>query len=155
MKLLYLTICSNGEFSSSQSSTANLVIFSQILALTLTHSSVVYQKYAIEALVHSASKKDRVSAVINQATPILKELYQSQNDSIKVRALVVSSFRCPGVGFTKDLKMMSPTNNLLLFVFPNCDMRLIFIKFYLVACSFWSFHVPHELYGCNYMYFAM
>ena len=43
----------------------------------------------MEALVHSASKKDRCSGVIKQATPILKELYQSSNDYIKVRALVV------------------------------------------------------------------
>ena len=49
-----------------------------------------FQKYAVEALVHSASKKDRCSGVIKQATPILKELYQSANDYIKVRALVVS-----------------------------------------------------------------
>ena len=48
------------------------------------------QKYAVEALVHSASKKERCSGVIKQATPILKTLYQSQNDTIKVRALVVS-----------------------------------------------------------------
>jgi len=49
-----------------------------------------FQKYAVEALVHSASKKDKCSGLIKQATPILKELYQSQNDYIKVRALVVS-----------------------------------------------------------------
>ena len=40
--------------------------------------------------MHSASKKDKCSGVIKQATPILKQLYQSQNDAIKVRALVVS-----------------------------------------------------------------
>lgn len=51
------------------------------------------QKYAVEALVHSASKKDKCSGVIKQATPLLKELYQSQNDAIKVRALVVSATR--------------------------------------------------------------
>ena len=44
----------------------------------------------MEALVQSASKKERCSGVIKQATPILKTLYHSQNDAIKVRALVVS-----------------------------------------------------------------
>jgi len=51
----------------------------------------VVQKCAVEALVYSASKKEKCAGVIQQATPILKQLYQSQNDSIKVRALVVSS----------------------------------------------------------------
>ena len=50
---------------------------------------LLVQKYAVEALVHSTSKKSRCSGLIKQATPILKELYQSQNDAIKVRALVV------------------------------------------------------------------
>jgi Myosin-binding striated muscle assembly central len=50
----------------------------------------LFQKYAVEALVHSASKKEKCTGVIKQATPILKRLYQSENDSIKVRALVVS-----------------------------------------------------------------
>lgn len=50
--------------------------------------SAVHVKYAVEALVFSASKKEKCSGVIKQATPILKQLYQSQNDSIKVRALV-------------------------------------------------------------------
>lgn len=48
----------------------------------------IYVKYAVEALVQSASKKDKCSGVIKQATPILKQLYQSANDAVKVRALV-------------------------------------------------------------------
>ncbi len=39
--------------------------------------------------MNSASKKERCSGVIKQATPILKQLYQSKNDYVKVRALVV------------------------------------------------------------------
>ena len=53
--------------------------------------SLFFQKYAVEALVQSASKKDKCSGVIKQATPILKQLYQSANDAVKVRALVVGS----------------------------------------------------------------
>lgn len=50
--------------------------------------SAVHVKCAVEALVYSSSKKEKCAGVIQQATPILKQLYQSQNDSIKVRALV-------------------------------------------------------------------
>lgn len=50
--------------------------------------SAIHVKCAVEALVYSASKKEKCAGVIQQATPILKQLYQSQNDSIKVRALV-------------------------------------------------------------------
>ncbi|ESO08016.1 hypothetical protein HELRODRAFT_110263 [Helobdella robusta] len=48
----------------------------------------IYVKYAVEALVQSASKKEKCSGVIKQATPILKQLYQSSQDAVKVRALV-------------------------------------------------------------------
>ena len=59
------------------------------MILTMANSgNAIHTKYAVEALVHSASKKERCSGVIKQATPILKELYQSSNDAIKVRALV-------------------------------------------------------------------
>jgi len=58
-----------------------------ILALADSENAM-HVKYAVEALVHSASKKDRCTGVIKQATPILKELYQSKNEHVKVRALV-------------------------------------------------------------------
>ncbi|KAK2185884.1 hypothetical protein NP493_219g00021 [Ridgeia piscesae] len=60
----------------------------EILLAMADSGDIIHTKYAVEALVHSASKKNRCSGVIKQATPILKELYQSQNDAIKVRALV-------------------------------------------------------------------
>ncbi|CAD5124204.1 DgyrCDS12504 [Dimorphilus gyrociliatus] len=45
-------------------------------------------KVAVEALVHSASKKERCSGVIEQAAPILRKLYEHRNENIRVRALV-------------------------------------------------------------------
>lgn len=45
---------------------------------------------AAEAIVQTASKKERCSAIISSGIPILKELYESPNDNIKARALVVS-----------------------------------------------------------------
>ncbi|XP_013379041.1 protein unc-45 homolog B [Lingula anatina] len=48
----------------------------------------LHQKISVEALVHATSKKDKCSGIVKQAVPILKKLYQSENDNIKVRALV-------------------------------------------------------------------
>ncbi|KAB7504636.1 Protein unc-45-like protein B [Armadillidium nasatum] len=46
------------------------------------------QKVACEALIAASSKKDKCRAIMTQGTNILKELYQSKSDAIKVRALV-------------------------------------------------------------------
>lgn len=45
----------------------------------------------MEAIVHSASKKDKCAGLLNDAVPVLKKLYQESIDTVKVRALVVSS----------------------------------------------------------------
>ncbi|GFO40405.1 unc-45-like protein a [Plakobranchus ocellatus] len=47
-----------------------------------------YQRVAVEAIVNSASKKEKCSGILKDAVPILKKLYQSGEDHIKVRALV-------------------------------------------------------------------
>ena len=48
------------------------------------------QKVAVEAIVHSASKKDKCTGLLGGAVPILKKLYhEGADDAIKVRALVV------------------------------------------------------------------
>ncbi|KAK7085106.1 Protein unc-45 A [Halocaridina rubra] len=46
------------------------------------------QKVACEALIAAASKKDKCTTIVSQGIGILKKLYQSKNDSVKVRALV-------------------------------------------------------------------
>lgn len=46
------------------------------------------QKVACECIIAAASKKDKIQAIIKQGIDILKKLYQSKNDNIKVRALV-------------------------------------------------------------------
>lgn len=59
------------------------------LMLTLANSdNPHYQRVAVEAIVHSASKKNRCTGILKDAVPILKKLYQSSDESIKVRALV-------------------------------------------------------------------
>jgi len=48
----------------------------------------IQQLVASEALIAAASKKKDVTAIVNQGLDILKTLYKSSNDHIKVRALV-------------------------------------------------------------------
>lgn len=46
------------------------------------------QRVACECIIATASKKDKAKAIIDQGVHILKRLYQSKDDSIRVRALV-------------------------------------------------------------------
>jgi len=48
----------------------------------------IQQLVASEAIIAAASKKKDVTAIVNQGLDILKTLYKSNNDHIKVRALV-------------------------------------------------------------------
>lgn len=49
---------------------------------------VIQQKVAAEAIIAAASKKDKCTSIVSMGTGILKKLYQSKNDSIRIRALV-------------------------------------------------------------------
>ncbi|XP_064482252.1 protein unc-45 homolog B-like [Ornithodoros turicata] len=46
------------------------------------------QRVAAEALIAAASKKDKCTSIISMGMGILRKLYESKNDAIKVRALV-------------------------------------------------------------------
>ncbi|XP_059485604.1 protein unc-45 homolog A [Neocloeon triangulifer] len=46
------------------------------------------QKVACECIIAAASKKDKVKSIISQGVHILKRLYNSKNDAIRIRALV-------------------------------------------------------------------
>ena len=48
----------------------------------------VQQRVAAEAIIAAASKKDKCTSIVSMGTNILKKLYQSPNEGIKVRALV-------------------------------------------------------------------
>jgi hypothetical protein len=48
----------------------------------------IEEKIAIECVVYSASKKDKASGILAEGVDILKKLYKSKNQAIKVRALV-------------------------------------------------------------------
>ncbi|XP_069675241.1 protein unc-45 homolog B [Periplaneta americana] len=62
-------------------------IMEMILVMAGTED-VLQQKVACECIIAAASKKDKVRSIITQGVDILKRLYQSKNDSIRVRALV-------------------------------------------------------------------
>ncbi|XP_032675627.1 protein unc-45 homolog B [Odontomachus brunneus] len=62
-------------------------ILEMILVMAGT-DDMLQQKVACECIVAAASKKDKATAIINQGVSILKKLYQSKDDSIRVRALV-------------------------------------------------------------------
>lgn len=60
------------------------------LMLALAHSDrSIHQQIAVEAIVHSASKKDKCTGMLADTVPVLKKLYhEGCDDNIKVRALV-------------------------------------------------------------------
>ncbi|KAK1127770.1 hypothetical protein K0M31_003256 [Melipona bicolor] len=62
-------------------------ILEMILVMAGT-DDILQQKVACECIVAAASKKDKATTIINQGVNILKKLYQSKDDSIRVRALV-------------------------------------------------------------------
>ncbi|XP_068086823.1 protein unc-45 homolog B [Anabrus simplex] len=62
-------------------------IMEMILVMANT-DDILQQKVACECIIAAASKKDKVKAIISQGVHILKKLYQSKDDSIRVRALV-------------------------------------------------------------------
>ncbi|XP_001600626.2 protein unc-45 homolog B [Nasonia vitripennis] len=62
-------------------------ILQMILVMAGT-DDVLQQKVACECIIAAASKKDKANSIINQGVNILKKLYQSKDDSIRVRALV-------------------------------------------------------------------
>ena len=49
---------------------------------------LIVKKIAVEAVVYSASKKDKAKGILMEGIDILKKLYMSKNQPIKVRALV-------------------------------------------------------------------
>lgn len=63
-------------------------IMEMILVMANTLDDPLQQKVAVECIIAAASKKDKAKAIITQGVDILKKLYVSSNDNIRVRALV-------------------------------------------------------------------
>lgn len=62
-------------------------ILSMILVMATTED-VLQQKVACECIIAATSKLDKAKTIINQGVDILKSLYRSKDDGVKVRALV-------------------------------------------------------------------
>lgn len=62
-------------------------ILQMILAMA-SSDDVLQQKVACECIVAACLKQDKAKAIMSQGVDILKKLYNSKDDSIKVRALV-------------------------------------------------------------------
>lgn len=62
-------------------------IIEMILVMAQTED-LLQQKVSCECLIAAASKKDKARAIINKGVDILKSLYTSKNDAVRVRALV-------------------------------------------------------------------
>lgn len=74
-----------------------------------------HQLVAVEALIHAADKAKRASFITANGVNLLKEIYKhSERDSIRIRALVVSTLRqgvtglSPGVGCGARPQRCSP-----------------------------------------------
>lgn len=62
-------------------------IMEMILVMANTDDEL-QQKVACECIIAAASKADKAKAIISQGINILKQLYKSKNDHIRIRALV-------------------------------------------------------------------
>ncbi|XP_063988231.1 protein unc-45 homolog B [Diachasmimorpha longicaudata] len=60
----------------------------QMILVMADTDDLLQQKVACECIIAAASKKDKATTIINQGVNILKKLYQSKDDAIRVRALV-------------------------------------------------------------------
>lgn len=58
-----------------------------ILAMATTNDKV-QQKIACECIIAATSKKSKITPIVKQGTQILKNLYKSGDDDIRIRALV-------------------------------------------------------------------
>lgn len=62
------------------------------LFLLTQSENLVHQTVALDTIILATTKKDKCMAIVDQAVPILRALYKSPDDGIKVRALLVSQF---------------------------------------------------------------
>ncbi|XP_068210015.1 protein unc-45 homolog B [Palaemon carinicauda] len=86
-----ITVCITTLLLGSVDCGNHLIAREGILEMMLVMANTddeLQQKVACEALIAAASKKDKCRVIVSQGIGILKKLYQSKNDSVKVRALV-------------------------------------------------------------------
>ncbi|TDG45878.1 hypothetical protein AWZ03_007733 [Drosophila navojoa] len=82
-----ITALLNGPLDVGNQIVAREGILQMILAMATT-DDLLQQRVACECLIAASSKKDKAKALCEQGVEILKRLYHSKNDGIRVRALV-------------------------------------------------------------------
>ncbi|EDV91152.1 protein unc-45 homolog B [Drosophila grimshawi] len=82
-----ITSLLNGPLEVGNQIVAREGILQMILAMATT-DDLLEQRVACECLIAASSKKDKAKAMCEQGVEILKGLYHSKNDAIRVRALV-------------------------------------------------------------------
>ncbi|KAL7728996.1 hypothetical protein ACLKA6_019831 [Drosophila palustris] len=82
-----ITALLNGPLDVGNQIVARDGILQMILAMATT-DDLLQQRVACECLIAASSKKDKAKALCEQGVEILKGLYHSKNDAIRVRALV-------------------------------------------------------------------
>lgn len=60
----------------------------QMILTMATEDDILQQKVACECLIAAASKKDKAKALVTMGVDVLKKLYNSKDEGIRVRALV-------------------------------------------------------------------
>lgn len=60
----------------------------QMILVMATDDDILQQKVACECLIAAASKKDKAKALVTMGVDVLKKLYHSPDEGIRVRALV-------------------------------------------------------------------
>lgn len=60
----------------------------EMILVMATTDDVLQQRVACECLIAAASKKDKAKSLLSSGVDILKKLYHSQDDGVRVRALV-------------------------------------------------------------------
>lgn len=85
--VLVITCLLNGPIEVGNQALSKQGIVEMMLAMA-SSSDELQQKVAAEALIAATTKKDKCTSIISMGKDILKKLYLSDNDEIKVRALV-------------------------------------------------------------------
>nr|XP_054754346.1 protein unc-45 homolog B-like [Lytechinus pictus] len=60
----------------------------QVMIAMAASNDVIHQRVALEAIINAAGKKEHCTGVLQNGVTIMKDLFKSPNDHIKVRALV-------------------------------------------------------------------
>lgn len=60
----------------------------QMILMMATEDDILQQKVSCECLIAAASKKDKAKALVTMGVDVLKKLYHSKDEGIRVRALV-------------------------------------------------------------------